>query len=120
MALSLLNQQAGNLKQQEEKMRVFTKMFLLLTVVLFSVNALVVAQSTDTTKAAAPAAKVVNINTAGQAELEALPGVGPSLAKKILEFRQKNGGFKTPADLMAVQGIGEKKFEQLKSLVTVK
>jgi competence protein ComEA len=63
---------------------------------------------------------VVNINTAGQADLERLPGIGPSLAKKILEFRQKNGSFKSPADLMAVQGIGEKKFEQLKALITVK
>lgn len=101
-------------------MRVFTKMFLILTVVLLSVNALVVAQSSDTQKPAVSASKVVNINTAGQTELESLPGVGPSLAKKILEFRQKNGGFKAPADLMAVQGIGEKKFEQLKSLIAVK
>lgn len=63
---------------------------------------------------------VININTAGQADLERLPGIGPSLAKKILEFRQKNGNFKTPGDLMAVQGIGEKKYEQLKTLITVK
>jgi competence protein ComEA len=42
------------------------------------------------------------------------------LAKKIVEFRQKNGGFKTVSDLMAVQGIGEKKFDQLKSMITVK
>jgi competence protein ComEA len=63
---------------------------------------------------------LVNINTAGATELEKLPGIGPSLAKKIVEFRQKNGNFKSTSDLTAVQGIGEKKFEQIKSLVTVK
>ena len=90
---------------------------LVLVLVFFALNQLGVAQ------AAAPAketGKVVNINTAGQAELEQLPGIGPSLAKKILDFRQKNGQFKTPNDLMAVPGIGEKKFEQLKNLITVK
>lgn len=101
-------------------MRVFTKVFLLLVVVLFSVNTLVMSQAADSSKSVASASKTVNINTAGQTELEALPGVGPSLAKKIMEFRQKNGGFKNPSDLMAVQGIGEKKFEQLKNLITVK
>ena len=91
---------------------------LVLVLVLFSLNQLGVAQT------AAPAKdtgkSVVNINTAGQAELERLPGIGPSLAKKILDFRQKNGQFKSPNDLMAVPGIGEKKFEQLKNLITVK
>jgi DNA uptake protein ComE-like DNA-binding protein len=37
-----------------------------------------------------------------------------------MEFRQKNGGFKNPSDLMAVPGIGEKKYEQLKTLISVK
>jgi comEA protein len=63
---------------------------------------------------------LVNINTAGQVELEKLPGIGPSLAKKILDFRQKNGGFKNVTDLTAVPGIGDKKYEQLKSMITVK
>jgi competence protein ComEA len=78
---------------------------------------MVIAQSGQDQKSSG---KVVNINTASQSELESLPGIGPSLAKKIIDFRQKNGGFKNPSDLMAVQGIGEKKFEQLKSLISVK
>jgi competence protein ComEA len=90
---------------------------LVLVLVLFSLNQLGFAQGSAPAK---ETGKAVNINTAGQAELEQLPGIGPSLAKKILDFRQKNGQFKTPNDLMAVPGIGEKKFEQLKNLITVK
>jgi competence protein ComEA len=90
---------------------------LVLVLVLFSLNQLGFAQASAPAK---ETGKTVNINTAGQAELEQLPGIGPSLAKKILDFRQKNGQFKTPNDLMAVPGIGEKKFEQLKNLITVK
>ena len=101
-------------------MKVFTKLFLLLIVVLLSTSTLLPAQSSDAQKPSASAVKVVNINTASQSELEALPGIGPSLAKKILDFRTKNGAFKAPADLMAVQGIGEKKFESLKNLITVR
>ena len=90
---------------------------LVLLIVLLTTGNLVFAQSAEAPKAAG---KMVNINTAGQSELESLPGIGPSLAKRILEFREKNGNFKTPNDLIAVQGIGEQKFEQLKSLITVK
>ena len=100
------------------KRREYTSLLVLL-LVLFSLNQLgfaqAAAQSKETAKTGA-----VNINSAGQSELERLPGIGPSLAKKILDFRQKNGQFKTPNDLMAVPGIGEKKFEQIKSLITVK
>lgn len=101
-------------------MRALAKVFLLLVVVLFSTSTLVMSQATDSAKPAAVSSRVVNINTAGQPELEALPGIGPSLAKRILEFRQKNGNFKSTSDLMAVSGIGERKFEQLKNLITVK
>ena len=66
----------------------------------------------------APAA-LVNINTASAAQLEGLPGIGPKMAARIVEYRQKNGGFKKPEDLMNIQGIGEKNFLKLKPLVTV-
>ena len=90
--------------------------FLVLVLVVLSLNQLAFAQAA----ASKETGKQVNINTASQSELESLPGIGPSLAKKILDFRQKNGQFKSPTDLIAVPGIGEKKFEQLKSLITVK
>lgn len=60
----------------------------------------------------------VNINRATAAELEALPGVGPATAQKIVDDREVNGPFRTPEDLMRVQGIGPKKFEAMQEFVT--
>jgi competence protein ComEA len=62
---------------------------------------------------------VVNLNTASSAQIEALPGVGASTAKRIIEYRDKNGGFKKIEELMNVKGIGEKSFLKLKPLITV-
>ncbi len=53
------------------------------------------------------------------AQLETLPGIGKSTAERILEYRQKNGGFKRVEDLMNVRGIGEKSFLKMKPLITV-
>jgi len=61
----------------------------------------------------------LNLNTASIRELEALPGIGPALAKKIVEFRQKKGGFKRIEELLAVPGISEKRWRVLKELVYV-
>jgi competence protein ComEA len=69
------------------------------------------------TKASASAP--VNLNTATSAQLETLPGIGKSTAARILEYREKSGGFKKIEDLMNVRGIGEKSFLKLKPLVTV-
>jgi len=72
------------------------------------------------TQNSTPAATtVVNLNTATQAELEKLPGVGAVTAKQIIEYRQKNNGFKKIEELMNIKGIGEKSFLKLKPLVTV-
>jgi competence protein ComEA len=70
-------------------------------------------------KAAAASAAQVNLNTATAAQLETLPGIGASTARRIVEHRQKNGGFKKIEELMNVKGIGEKSFLKLKPLVTV-
>ena len=61
----------------------------------------------------------VNLNSATAAQLEALPGIGKATAERIIEYRQKNGNFKKPEDLMNVRGIGEKSFLKLKPLITV-
>jgi competence protein ComEA len=71
-----------------------------------------------------PAAKTsvsgpLNLNTATVSQLETLPGIGKSTAQRILEYREKSGGFKKIEDLMNVRGIGEKNFLKLKPLVTV-
>ena len=66
---------------------------------------------------AAEGKRVVNINAADAAQLALLPRVGPSVAQRILDFRKENGPFKSPEDLMLVQGIGEKTFQLIKPYV---
>ncbi|TDD65846.1 helix-hairpin-helix domain-containing protein, partial [Jiangella aurantiaca] len=65
-----------------------------------------------------PAAPI-DLNTATAAELESLPGIGPALAGRILEWRAQNGRFTTIDELREVAGIGEQRFAQLEPLVTV-
>jgi competence protein ComEA len=80
----------------------------------------VAAQDRPTAKPAASAPSApLNLNTATQSQLETLPGIGAATAKRILEYRQKNGGFKKIEELMNVKGIGEKSFLKLKPHVTV-
>jgi len=61
----------------------------------------------------------VNINTSDQAQLELLPRIGPSMAQRIIAYREENGPFKRKADLMRVKGIGEKTLEQLEDKISV-
>ncbi len=68
--------------------------------------------------ATSPGGKV-NINTADEAALETLPRVGPAMAKRILDWRAKNGRFTALEDLMSVTGVGQKTFDSLKDLVTL-
>ena len=62
---------------------------------------------------------LVNLNSATQAELEALPGIGPSLAGSIITERERRGGFRSVNELRDVRGIGEKRFADLKDKVTI-
>ena len=68
---------------------------------------------------APPPAAPVNLNLATAEQLDALPGVGPATAQKIIDYRTANGGFHSVEDLKNVSGIGDAKFEALKDLVTV-
>lgn len=61
----------------------------------------------------------VNINTAGLAELEELPGIGPSTAQKILDYRDENGPFEKIEDIQNVSGIGPAKYGEIEDLITV-
>jgi competence protein ComEA len=90
-------------------------------VILGSVSVPSVAQNKEkpAAKSTAPAAASVNLNSATQAQLETLPGIGAATAKRIIEYRQKNGSFKKVEELMNVKGIGEKAFLKLKAHITV-
>ncbi|MFO7274894.1 MAG: helix-hairpin-helix domain-containing protein [Bacillota bacterium] len=61
---------------------------------------------------------LVNINTAGQAELESVPGIGPAIARAILAHRSEHGPFQSVDDLIAVPGIGPKTLEKIRPYVT--
>ncbi|MCL3776602.1 helix-hairpin-helix domain-containing protein [Actinomyces sp. AC-19-1] len=61
----------------------------------------------------------VNLNTADAAELEALPGIGPSLAQRIISYRAEHGAFTSVDELTAVSGIGSARLEALRELVSV-
>ena len=61
---------------------------------------------------------LVNINTAGIAELTGLPGIGATLAQRIIDYREEHGPFGSPAGLLNVPGIGEGKLEAILDLIT--
>ncbi len=81
--------------------------------------------STPATGAGAPALappaadQKININTATTAELDALPGIGPVIAQRIIDYRTQHGPFARPEDLMEVSGIGEVTFNHIKDAVVV-
>jgi competence protein ComEA len=80
--------------------------------------ALVTSGSAYATGKPQPTAKV-NINTASVEQLTTLPGVGPTLAARIVEHRQKAGAFRSTQELMTVKGIGEKNLAKIEAWLTV-
>ena len=79
-------------------------------------------QTAQPVAAASPAKaeSKIDINHANAAELQALPGVGPVLAQRMVEWRKVHGRYRTVEDLQEVKGIGKKRLEQMRSFVTVK
>ena len=61
----------------------------------------------------------VNINTATAAELESLPGIGPTYTQRIIAYRESEGPFAEPSQIMEVRGIGPACYERIKSIITV-
>ena len=64
--------------------------------------------------------KKINLNKADEDNLQEIPGIGPSMAQKIILYRNENGDFKSIEDLKNVSGIGDKKFDSMKEYICVK
>ena len=62
----------------------------------------------------------ININSAGEEELMELDGIGKAFAGRIIAYREENGAFATPEEIMKVSGISEKKFEKIKDDICAK
>ena len=92
-------------------MKMLKKCFILLLAVAFMAGMSNFAFATDTQK--------ININTATVKELVKLKRIGPKYAERIIKYREENGPFKIPEDIMKVKGIGPKTFEANKDIITV-
>lgn len=79
----------------------------------------VILEAPAATEAPVASTELININFASQPELESLPGIGPTTAKKIIDYREQNGPFLTTEDIINVSGIGPGTYERIKDLITV-
>lgn len=94
-------------------------LFTLLAVFLLASLPVQAQQASESGSAVQEAPKKVDLNTAPAEALQEIPGIGPKMAQRILDFRTENGPFKKIEDLMNVKGIGEKKFERIRSWLTL-
>ena len=74
----------------------------------------------STNSAASVSSGIVNVNTATVTDLDTLPGIGPAIAQRIIDWREQNGEFGSIDDLKNVSGIGESLFGKIKDHVTVR
>ncbi len=78
------------------------------------------AKQAEAVKASSTAPKgKISINSASTEDLDSLPGIGPVLAQRIVDYRKQNGSFKSLEEIMEVSGIGEAKFGKMKSLISL-
>ena len=77
-----------------------------------------VPKKSTSTKSATPVGKI-NLNTASASQLDALPGIGPAYAGRIIDYRNANGGFKTIEEVQNVKGIGPKTFEKMREMISI-
>lgn len=93
-------------------------LLLTLSLPIVSITSVSVYASAQEARPGAPT-QAVNVNSGTVTQFEALPGIGPSMAQRIVTYREKNGPFKKLEDLMNIQGIGEKSFLKLRPFLTI-
>lgn len=98
-------------------MRIATWMVTAMLLSSFLIGSLPVAHAQSQT--AVPAIKPVNINKASAEEFQQVRGIGPALAERIISYRESNGGFKSLDEMKEIKGIGDLKFEKIKSQLTM-
>lgn len=76
-------------------------------------------ENLDLAKEQISQSKIININTANRYQLTKLPGIGPKLAERIIEYRETHGPFASCEDIKKVKGIGEKKYQAIRDRITV-
>lgn len=81
-------------------------------------NSLVLPGETEQPQTSGDGAERININTASLEELDSLPGIGPTIAQRIVDYRDENGPFQTIEDIMNVSGVGPSTFDNIKDLIT--
>jgi competence protein ComEA len=81
-------------------------------------NSLVLPGETEQPQTSGDDAERININTASLEELDSLPGIGPTIAQRIVDYRDENGPFQTIEDIMNVSGVGPSTFDNIKDLIT--
>lgn len=84
-----------------------------------STTAIINSQSSSSTASTTPTKGKLNINKASVEELDTLPGIGAVIAGRIIDYRNKNGSFKTLTELKEVSGIGDAKYEKVKDLISI-
>lgn len=99
--------------------RVLVALFLALPAARSSAQGLPAGSSPSATREEAGAPSPLNLNTASEAELLELPGVGPSRARAILAFREEHGGFQSLSQLLRIKGFGRAMFKRLRPLLVV-
>jgi len=115
--------QKGRKVTMRETKRIFV-MMVALGFFLIPVVALAQQHAINPAEIGKKASKVIaeekiNINTATVEQFQNLPGIGSSIAQEIINYRHEHGPFQKVEDIMQVKGIGEKKFEKIKDLITV-
>lgn len=108
------------MKQQIHLKRLFVTAILLIFILSIPISLTAAPTAAGAKTATKTSSQLININTADIAQLSSLPGIGPSIAERIVKYRKESGAFKTPQDLGKVKGIGEKKLAKVLNKITVK